>query len=258
MFLHGREAYRRNSFFIVYNFYKNVLYVITQYYFGFNSAFSGQTLYEAFIYQLYNVTMTSLPIMWYAVFDFEFFKERYMKNPYLYNIGLEKKCLNSWVFIKWIFYALWQGLVIYFVCIIALLDPESEVFESGKNISFWASGHLVYGACVLVANLVILHKFNNYDGYGQISVAMMMIAYFLVLFIESRMNLFPVVERIFDNMFSSLLMWVTLFFVCAQATVFELMYRVINKIFLTKPQVQGYTPLVEESVHPDSKEGNRV
>ena len=215
MFLHGREAYRRNAFFIVYNFYKNVLYVITQYYFGLNSAFSGQTLYEAFIYQLYNITMTSLPIMWFAVFDFEFTKDRYMKNPFLYSIGLEKKCLNSWVFIKWIFYALWQGLVIYFVCIIALLDPQSEVFISGKNISFWASGHLVYGACVIVANLVILHKFNNYDGYGQVSVALMMIAYFLILFIESRMNIFPVVERIFVNMYGSLLIWVTLFFVCA-------------------------------------------
>ena len=44
---------------------------MTQFYFGFYSAFSGQPLYEQFIYQLYNITMTSLPIMWYAVFDFE-------------------------------------------------------------------------------------------------------------------------------------------------------------------------------------------
>jgi len=41
MFIHGREAYRRNSMLIKYNFYKNVLYVMTQYYFGFWSAFSG-------------------------------------------------------------------------------------------------------------------------------------------------------------------------------------------------------------------------
>jgi phospholipid-transporting ATPase len=41
LFIHGREAYRRNSMLIKYTFYKNVLYVITQYYFGFFSAFSG-------------------------------------------------------------------------------------------------------------------------------------------------------------------------------------------------------------------------
>jgi hypothetical protein len=48
--------------------------VLTQFYFGFQSAFSGQPLYEQFIYQLYNITMTSLPIMWYALYDFEFEK----------------------------------------------------------------------------------------------------------------------------------------------------------------------------------------
>ena len=41
LFIHGREAYRRNSFLMAYTFYKNVLYVVPQYYFGFNSAFSG-------------------------------------------------------------------------------------------------------------------------------------------------------------------------------------------------------------------------
>jgi|TARA_B110000285_G_scaffold205398_1_gene243130 P-type E1-E2 ATPase len=29
MFVHGREAYRRNALLILYNFYKNVLYIST-------------------------------------------------------------------------------------------------------------------------------------------------------------------------------------------------------------------------------------
>lgn len=35
MFVHGREAYRRNSLLILYTFYKNVLYISTQFFFGF-------------------------------------------------------------------------------------------------------------------------------------------------------------------------------------------------------------------------------
>ena len=70
LFIHGREAYRRNSTLILYNFFKNTLYVTTQYFFGFYSAFSGQVLYDPFIYQLYNMTMTTFPILWYSVFDF--------------------------------------------------------------------------------------------------------------------------------------------------------------------------------------------
>jgi len=41
LFVHGREAYRRNSLLILYTFYKNVLYVVIQFYFGFYSSFSG-------------------------------------------------------------------------------------------------------------------------------------------------------------------------------------------------------------------------
>lgn len=33
-------------------------------------------MYEPFIYQLYNITMTSLPIMYFALFDFEYEKDR--------------------------------------------------------------------------------------------------------------------------------------------------------------------------------------
>ena len=41
LFVHGRESYRRNSFLILYNFYRNVLYSSTQYFSGYYSAFSG-------------------------------------------------------------------------------------------------------------------------------------------------------------------------------------------------------------------------
>lgn len=57
-------------------FYKNFLYVTAQFFFGFYSAFSGQPLYEKVIYQLYNITFTSFPVMWLAVFDYEYNKDR--------------------------------------------------------------------------------------------------------------------------------------------------------------------------------------
>jgi len=50
LFTHGRECYRRNADLVGFNFYKNVLYVIVQFYFGFFSCFSGQTMYETWIY----------------------------------------------------------------------------------------------------------------------------------------------------------------------------------------------------------------
>jgi len=69
MFTHGREAYRRNSYLILYMFYKNVLYVLPIFYFGFLSKFSGTPFYNVVMYQCYNVFFTGMPICWYCTFD---------------------------------------------------------------------------------------------------------------------------------------------------------------------------------------------
>ena len=81
LFVHGRECYRRNSDLVCFTFYKNMLYIITQFWFGYWSLFAGQPLYEANIYQLYNVAFTGVSILIYALFDFEFEKEELMSNP---------------------------------------------------------------------------------------------------------------------------------------------------------------------------------
>ena len=50
LYVHGREAYRRNSFLMNYTFYKNFVYIIPVYLYGFSSAYSGEMFYEQFLY----------------------------------------------------------------------------------------------------------------------------------------------------------------------------------------------------------------
>jgi phospholipid-transporting ATPase len=89
MFIHGREAYRRNSMMVKYSFFKSVMYMLPQFYFGFYSGFSGLVFYEPIIYQLYNIFMTGLPIMYYCLFDFEYAKEKFLMFPKYYRIGMK-------------------------------------------------------------------------------------------------------------------------------------------------------------------------
>jgi phospholipid-transporting ATPase len=137
LFYHGREAYRRNSLLILYNFYKNFLYVVPQFYFGFYAAFAGQPLYEQMIYQMYNITMTSLPILWYSVYDFEHKKDidmqmtlpksalqdYFMRNPLLYRCGIERNCFSTWLFVKWLIYSLVHAAFIFYACFYVMVQP---------------------------------------------------------------------------------------------------------------------------------------
>jgi len=101
--------------------------------------FSGQPLYEPFIYQLYNITMTSLPIMFYALFDFEYEKDfdpkrskrspgqkYFMRDPELYRIGIECKCFGMAKFLLWDFYGLFHAFMIYICCFHILQTPSQS------------------------------------------------------------------------------------------------------------------------------------
>jgi phospholipid-transporting ATPase len=184
LFVHGREDYRRNCMVVKYTFYKNVLYVIPQYYFGFWSAFSGQTLYEPFFYQLYNITMTSLPIMYYPLFDWQHTKEVFMKYPELYMKGMTYSEYSNMTFLKWFFMGIWHSIIIYWVCMM-VLEAENRMMSNGKTSGFWVGGHVVYGAAVLMANMLILMKFHVHDKYHAIPLVMMVSAYFVFLWAES-------------------------------------------------------------------------
>ncbi len=80
LFFYGRECYRRNTHVIRFNFFKNMILVLPQFWFGFIGAFSGQALYDSVLYQLFNLLYAALPIIIYAVFDYEKTDDEFVTN----------------------------------------------------------------------------------------------------------------------------------------------------------------------------------
>mmetsp|Transcript_41345 Transcript_41345/g.62988 ORF Transcript_41345/g.62988 Transcript_41345/m.62988 type:complete len:160 (-) Transcript_41345:132-611(-) len=115
LFVHGREAYRRNTYLILYMFYKNVIYVLPIWWYGFLSFFSGTQIYNVLLYNFYNIMFTGMPICWFCTFDWEYSKKKLLAQPALYEIGLKDKCFNPYVFWFWYFSAMWQGAVLLFL-----------------------------------------------------------------------------------------------------------------------------------------------
>ena len=167
LFVHGREAYRRVAYLVCYNFYKNFVYVIVQYYFGFYSVFSGQTLYEPWVYQLYNICFTGAALFFWGVFDMQYDKKTLVENPLLYRVGLEGRLFSTSIFWSWQLYALAQAFVILFL---GMVFPQLSTVASGRTFTFWASGHIIYCMCVLTVNIVLLRGSHNWTGWGEIII----------------------------------------------------------------------------------------
>lgn len=108
----------------------------------------------------------------------------------------------------------------------------------GKDIGFWVVGHVVYGTCVMVANLVIMFKFNNYTGWGEVLSIASMVVYFTILFAENLFNMFPQVYLIFDSAYTQPMVWISTLLALIVAGVFELFwYRFVYlDVMGNKPQ----------------------
>mmetsp|Transcript_3850 Transcript_3850/g.5831 ORF Transcript_3850/g.5831 Transcript_3850/m.5831 type:complete len:108 (+) Transcript_3850:2709-3032(+) len=105
-------------------------------------------------------------------------------------------------FFRWIFYGLFHAIVIYFTCLFFIDWPGQNSVDDGKDLGFWVSGHVVFCACIVVVNVEILFKFNNFTGWGEGLVFGMILTFFTVCFGEGFFSMFPQLYRIFDTMFT--------------------------------------------------------
>ena len=85
----GRYSYSyiRLSKLIKYSFYKNLAFTIMPLWFGFSSAFAGQTLHDAWIMTCYNMIYTSLPPLMHGLFEKDIDEETILAHPKTYDVA---------------------------------------------------------------------------------------------------------------------------------------------------------------------------
>ena len=122
------------------------------FWFGIISYFSGQSLYDPWIYQLFNIIFASFPIIWFGIYDKEVSYDILVSDYRYYTQGIIGKLFHSLRFWKWIVYGILQALVIFIYSFLGcyLID------KSGMNQSLESVGSSVYSSVVLIANIKIL------------------------------------------------------------------------------------------------------
>ncbi len=128
LFVHGRECYRKNSFVIIYTFYKNILVIVPQIAFGYFSLFSAVYIYDQYLFSCYNIIFTTFPIIWFAIADKEFTYRELESEPKYYIQGIKGRKFTHGRFWKWIVYAIGQGIVLLYL----FSEINQSVSSSGK------------------------------------------------------------------------------------------------------------------------------
>lgn len=183
MLYYGRESYRRNSNVICYNFYKNMVLVLPQFWFGMRSGFSGQNIYNVFIYQLYNIIFASMPIVIYGLLDKEYTGNFLTNQPTLYIPGIKKLLFNKIIFWKWILSGIVQAFIITLPCFYILDQNFTRLINN--ELGFWDCGMAIFGAVIVVTNLKIFIFSYTYSIFSVIANFISFASYFIIFWIAS-------------------------------------------------------------------------
>ncbi|CAD7952653.1 unnamed protein product [Amoebophrya sp. A120] len=91
IFVHGREAHRRNAFFLQFMVYKNVICTVPFVLFGFlSNEASGYPYVYPFLYSMFNTVFTGVGVFAFAVFDHEDYAAEAEQHD-----RKNRKCRNS-------------------------------------------------------------------------------------------------------------------------------------------------------------------
>ncbi|CAL8094035.1 unnamed protein product [Calicophoron daubneyi] len=194
---HGHNYYTRVSTLVLYFFYKNILFTLPQMLFGFFCQYSAQSVYPQIYLMMYNITMTSLPIFLYGLFEQPLSQSDLLKFPILYREIVKNQGLSTLKILMWISLAVWHGFVAFFVVYFTSSegnagggsDPVSNYGGSsvGEILNF---GNLLMVTIFIVVN-VRVYLFSYYLNWAVIFFSVLAFCLNLAMFVLLNCVLMP-------------------------------------------------------------------
>ncbi|CAI9783514.1 unnamed protein product [Fraxinus pennsylvanica] len=132
LIVHGHWCYRRISKMILYFVYKNIAFGLALFYYDIYTGFSGQDLYDDWYMVMFNVLLTSLPVISLGVLEQDVSSDVCLQFPALYQQGQKNICFSWKRIVGWILNGILASLAI-FTLNIYILSPAA--FDQDGNVA---------------------------------------------------------------------------------------------------------------------------
>ncbi|XP_042045795.1 phospholipid-transporting ATPase 1-like [Salvia splendens] len=144
LLVHGHWNYQRLGYLILYNFYRNAVFVLMLFWYILCTAFSTTSALTDWSSVFYSVIYTSVPTVVVGILDKDLSHKTLLKYPKLYAAGHRQESYNMPLFWITMVDTLWQSLVLFYV-------PLFTYRES--SIDIWSMGSLWTIAVVILVNV---------------------------------------------------------------------------------------------------------
>ncbi|KMZ61764.1 putative Phospholipid-transporting ATPase [Zostera marina] len=232
LLVHGRWAYLRLCKVITYFFYKNLTFTLTQFWFTFQTGFSGQRFYDDWFQSLFNVIFTALPVIILGLFDKDVSASLSKRYPELYLEGIKNMFFKWRVVGVWAFFSVYQSLIFYYFTSAA---STNGLNSSGKIFGLWDVSTMAFTCVVVTANVRLLMECNSVTRWHYVSVGGSILSWFVFIFIYSGiMTTFDRQENIYFVIYvlmSTLYFYLTLLLVPIVALLGDFTYKGLQRWF---------------------------
>ncbi|KAB2627230.1 phospholipid-transporting ATPase 1-like [Pyrus ussuriensis x Pyrus communis] len=112
LLVHGHWNYQRMGYIILYNFYRNAVFVLILFWYVLFTCFSLTTAITDWSSMLYSIIYTAVPTIVVGILDKDLSRRTLLDYPQLYGAGQRQECYNSKLFWLTVVDTFWQSLAI--------------------------------------------------------------------------------------------------------------------------------------------------
>ncbi|VFQ92559.1 unnamed protein product [Cuscuta campestris] len=184
--VHGHWCYKRIAQMICYFFYKNIAFGLTLFYFEAFTGFSGQSIYHDWYMLLFNVVLTSLPVISLGVFEQDVSSQVCLQFPALYQQG-PKNLFFDWNRIfGWMGNGVYTSLVVFFLNLVIFYD---QAFRSGGQIAdMTAMGTAMFTSVIWAVNCQVALTMSHFTWIQHVLIWGSIIFWYILLLVYGEMS----------------------------------------------------------------------
>jgi len=181
LLIHGAWDYRRISILILYSFYKNIMFSMSQIWFSFYCGYSGTLFYDAFSGSLYNLVFTGFPVLLGATFDRPYSKEIARLCPELYGNGPANGSFNLRIFAFWSLQGVLHSMVVFWTAT-EFMDSKS-IYGNGHTVGFWTTCSTMFTSIVVIATFKMMLETRTWTKWSILAFVLSLFLWFLWLLV---------------------------------------------------------------------------
>ncbi|KAL3824467.1 hypothetical protein ACJIZ3_020496 [Penstemon smallii] len=184
--VHGHWCYKRIAQMICYFFYKNIAFGLTIFYFEAFAGFSGQSLYVDWYMLLFNVVLTSLPVISLGVFEQDVDSEVCLQFPALYQQGPKNLFFDWYRIFGWMGNGLYTSLIIFFLNIIIYYDQAFRA--GGQTADMTAVGTAMFTCVIWAVNCQIALTMSHFTWIQHFLVWGSVVTWYIFLLVYGELE----------------------------------------------------------------------